>query len=256
MASATQRSRAAASLALGLGVAALLASPARATTVRRVSLSDMTGKAEHVVHARAIANDVTLNESDGYYYTVTTFEVIDKAKGPLRPGELLEIEIIGGHPPGGEWATIVADAPRFAIGEEVVLFATPGREKFHYLAGFFQGAVRLRRDEGGGLVLRSAPPEVLPPGGRLAHRPEDLSTLTVPYARQVVGRDLVPLGPAPQATPETDPGRGRAAGQAGTAPGAQAGTQAGAHAGMSVGSFLERVRSIHAAQAAPREVGR
>ena len=246
------RSRGAARAALVLGVAALLASPALATTVRRLSLSEMTGKAEHVVQARAIANDVTLDESDGYYYTVTTFEVIDKAKGPLRPGELLEVEIIGGHPPGGEWATIVADAPRFAIGEEVVLFATPGRGQRRYLAGFFQGAVRLQREAGGGMVLRSAPPEFLPEGARIAHTAADLSTLAEPVALQTVGRDLVPLGPTPLATPETGPGRGQAVGREGAPPGAQVAAQAG----MKVGDFLERVRNINAAQLAPREVGR
>ena len=252
MLSFLHRSRGAARPALVLGVAALLASPALATTVRRLSLSEMTGKAEHVVQARAISNDVTFNESDGYYYTVTTFEVVEKAKGPLRPGELLEIEIIGGRPPGGEWATIVAEAPRFAIGEEVVLFATPGRGQLRYLAGFFQGAVRLQRGEGGGMVLRSAPPEFLPEGGRIAHRAADLDSLAVPVARQTAGRDLVPLGPTPLATSGTGPGQGRAVGRDGAAPGAQVAVRTG----MKVGDFLERVRNINAAQLSPREVGR
>ena len=245
------RSRGAARLALVLTVTGSLASPALATSVRRLSLSDMTGKAVHVVHARAVANEVTLDESDGYYYTVTTFEVVEKAKGPLRPGELLEVEIIGGRPPGGEWATIVAEAPRFQVGEEVVLFATPGRAGHHYLAGFFQGAVRLK-PAGGGMVLLSAPPEFLPGGSRLMHKPDDLSTLTVP--------GCPPGGRARSRAARPDTAvctRNRSRPRPGRRPRRDASRRPGRlRAGMKVGDFLERVRNINAAQLAPREVGR
>jgi hypothetical protein len=129
-------------------------------------MDDMVRKADNVVLAVALDNQVRIDPASRWHYTVTTFEVIEAATGGALPGELIEVEIIGGASEG--YATTVADAPRFAIGEAVILFTSPGTgDGPKNLVGFYQGAVRLLQDPEstepgtGALVVVAPPPETL-----------------------------------------------------------------------------------------------
>jgi hypothetical protein len=235
------RNRSLAALA-AITLAVVLAGSADATVVRRMSLSEMVGRAENVVHARAIENTVSSDPATHYDYTVTTFEVIAGGKGAARPGDLIDVEIPGGHVPGADYETIVASAPRFTVGEEVVLFTSPGDRGHKFLVGFFQGAVRLASTPGG-LVVPASPPEFLPvtPGNKppLMDAPE-----------KVVARDGTTISGGPGAVQA--PGkRAKATPAAGTAGAQGERPRAGAvpeQGAQTLGQFLDRVRQIDLSQ--------
>lgn len=135
------------------------AATVHATTVRRMSLSDMMGRSDDVVRARVLENQVRTDPDTHLHWTVTSFQVLDQVKGPMRAGELFDLEVIGGEAPGSGYATVVADAPRFSLDEEVILFIYTTRDNRRQPVGFFQGAVRLRPGDTG-LVAVGIPSEL------------------------------------------------------------------------------------------------
>ena len=173
---------------------------AHATTVQRMSVPDMLDRADDVVRVRVVENLVRTDPDTLYHWTVTTFQVVDSVKGPLRAGELLDVEVIGGEAPGSGYATVVADAPRFDLDEEVVLFSYNTRDGRRQPVGFYQGAVRLRPSgDGDGLeaILHQA---------SVSHELTEAGPKAVAPLRRV-GE------PAPAADPTVGRGRGTADGQ-------------------------------------------
>jgi hypothetical protein len=136
-----------------------LAIPSHATTIRRMGLPEMVEKAGNVVRARALENQVRTDPDTLHHYTITLFETLETGKGKMRAGELFEVEILGGEAPGSGYATTIAGAPRFAAGEEVVLFTRPGRGGRKHLVGFSQGAIRMQQIDGRKLLI-APPPDV------------------------------------------------------------------------------------------------
>lgn len=133
--------RVAASFAAGLAVLIWLASaqPVGATTLIRMDLPDLVSGAERVVHARAVDQKVYWDASGTRIYTDTTFEVLEDAKGtgPNR----LTVWMLGGRIDPAEMT--VEGTPIFRIGEEVVLFTSPGPAGKKNLVGFSQGVLRV-----------------------------------------------------------------------------------------------------------------
>jgi len=220
----------------GLAAAVLLAglaAPSHATTIRRMGLPEMVQQAGNVVRARALENRVRTDPDTLHHHTITLFETLEAGKGKMRPGELFEVEIIGGEAPGSGYATIIAGAPRFSPGEEVVLFTRPGREGRKHLIGFSQGAVRMR-EMNGQKVLIAPPAEVVTSvqtaGG---HR-----QATVHRAGTPATASAAPEGTA--AAPVTSTPQGSTA-----APGAPAETRGRGQ--VTVDDFLDRVRRLDAA---------
>jgi len=130
-----------------------------ATTVQRMTLPDMVERSDDVVRARVLENLVRTDPVTHLHWTVTSFQVLDTVKGPMRAGEIFDMEVIGGEAPGSGYATVVADAPRFRRDEELVLFIYTTRDDRRQPVGFFQGAVRLRPG-GAGLLVVSAPADL------------------------------------------------------------------------------------------------
>lgn len=176
------------------------AAVAHATTVQRMSVPDMLDRADDVVRVRVVENVVRTDPDTLYHWTVTTFQVLDSVKGPLRAGELLDVEVIGGSAPGSVYTTRVAGAPRFDLDEEVVLFSYNTRGGRRQPVGFYQGAVRLRPTEDGtgleAILQQASVSHQLTTAG---------ATVTAPLRR--VGQ------PAPAADPSLERGRSAAHGQ-------------------------------------------
>ena len=224
------------SLILCLAIVPLLAAPARATTVRRMSLTDLVGQAEGVMRARALANRVRTDPDTLLHYTITRFEVLEGVKGPHFKGDEVEVEVIGGTAPGSDWTTVVADAPRFRAGEEVILFTVPGPGERKAVAGFFQGVIRVRQGPEGAEV--SSPP-LARPGAKKELRlaPRQLAPVHIkgrPSTAEgaAAGETATGMSAAPAS------GSSRVAGPAATSP------SAGGR--VKVAEFMERLRSIHA----------
>ncbi|MCZ6747107.1 MAG: hypothetical protein O7C74_07830 [Acidobacteria bacterium] len=166
-----------------------------ATTVRRLTLPDMVERSDDVVRARVLENLVRTDPDTHIHWTVTSFQVLEPVKGPMRAGELFDMEVIGGEAPGSGYATVVADAPRFSRDEEVILFIYTTRDKRRQPVGFFQGAVRLRPGAAG-LMAVGAPAdlrnEVVRPVSRGKAALHILGTAAPADASPAVGRGRTP----------------------------------------------------------------
>jgi hypothetical protein len=93
---------------------------AAATSVLPVSLQRMAQTAEMIFHGTAIGNEVRLDQASGRVATYTSFKVIEVIKG--NPGATHTIKQIGGQLPGSNVRLVIHGVPRFAAGEEYVIF--------------------------------------------------------------------------------------------------------------------------------------
>jgi hypothetical protein len=90
-----------------------------ATSVLPLDLDQITAAAKHIVHVRCTSNEIQRDVAVRVV-TVTTFVVLDRAKG----GEGASFTV---RQPGGELDGVAIDyhVPKFAVGEEYVLFMPP-----------------------------------------------------------------------------------------------------------------------------------
>jgi hypothetical protein len=128
------------SLTAGLIALALAAHPAHATTLRRMTLDELTAAASVVARVRCLGSETRFER--GEIWTLTRFEVKELLKGSA-PAEII-VRLIGGRV--GHLIATVDGVPRFASGEDVILFLepTPGGELT--VTSWVQGTFRVRRD--------------------------------------------------------------------------------------------------------------
>ena len=146
------------SLAAGLGHGAVM---------KTLDLDQLTEESDTIVHGRIVAARVEWNRPHTSILTLYTVEADRYWKGFLGASfELAE--------PGGEVDGLVMHvpgAPRFRVGEEVVLFVwTDDVYGRHQANGYEQGAFRVRKDPESGLrwVSRSAPLRAQTQAGEVA----------------------------------------------------------------------------------------
>lgn len=124
---------------------------AAATSVLPVSLQRMAKTAEIIFHGTAIGNEVRLDQASGRVATYTSFKVIEVIKG--NPGEIHTIKQIGGQLPGSNVRQVIHGVPRFAVGEEYVIFLPkPSSLGFASPIGLSQGKFDIRKRNGNKLV--------------------------------------------------------------------------------------------------------
>jgi hypothetical protein len=150
--------------------ATLLSIQARAASVVPLDIDQITAAAQHVVHVRCTGNAVEPDSLAGIA-TVTTFDVLDRAKGPNNRRLVV-------RQPGGELNGIAVNyhVPTFTVGEEYVLFmSAPSKAGLASPVGLAQGVFSVKRDQAGTVVgngrdfaemLRSADPATVPSGIR------------------------------------------------------------------------------------------
>ena len=129
-----------------LFLAGAAAGVARATTLAHMSLTQLTAAAQAVARVRCISN-IARWES-GEIWTLTTFEVMETWKGDL-PARIT-VRLIGGR--AGHLISRVPGVPRFAQGEEVILFLEPKGEEFS-VTSWAQGTFRISHDPSGREVV-------------------------------------------------------------------------------------------------------
>lgn len=132
-----------------LGLA--IAPPAAAISVRPVSLDEMTAAAAVVFQGRCVDNRTEREAGTNLIVTYTTFEVHDVLKG--QAGSTRVIKQIGGTLPGKFVGFKVEGVPKFAAGENYVVFlARVSSAGFSSPIGLAQGKFTLIPGPAGLLV--------------------------------------------------------------------------------------------------------
>ncbi|MFH1571601.1 MAG: hypothetical protein ABIL09_26660 [Gemmatimonadota bacterium] len=147
-----------------LAGALLVAGTAAATTVERLDLATLAGRADRIV--LATCQGTVAVELDGDLYTRVHFAVIQTLKGQARPH--LEALFAGGEL--GERRQWLSGMPAFEPGEEVVLFLTaPDAEGRVWPIGLAQGKFRVEPGpDGEPQVVNGAAEALLVPSGSAA----------------------------------------------------------------------------------------
>lgn len=119
----------------------LAAETLRGTQVPRMSLEEVVDASESIVHGTVVRTWSAWDDDRKYIWTHYEVEIVDDLKGAVS-GALVVSE------PGGtvgETVLQVAGAPRYEVGDEVVLFAQ--RTPLGYLrtCGWGQGKFRVER---------------------------------------------------------------------------------------------------------------
>ena len=131
---------------LALGLLALAAAPAAATTVRSLSVSELLARAELVFEGRAVARETRELAPDGAIRTCVRFEVLAVVKGPPVASPLV-LCFSGGTVGTRTRAVHGVDPPE--PGERGFYFVEAlDAPRVHPLAGFDQGRFRVRGAKG------------------------------------------------------------------------------------------------------------
>jgi hypothetical protein len=119
-------------------------SNARATTLKRMSVADLSRAARAIVRARCIENSTRWDS--GEIWTFTTFDVEEIWKGstPSR----ITVRLIGGEV--RNLKSTVSGVPRFDRGEELVLFLERTAAGDFSVVSWVQGTFRIGHERGTG----------------------------------------------------------------------------------------------------------
>ena len=124
---------------LALAAASLVArySPARATTLKQMSVADLSRAAHTIVRAHCAANFTRWDA--GEIWTFTTFDVEETWKGSV-PAQIT-VRMLGGT--AGSLTSTVSGVPRFSSGEELILFLERTPAQDFSIVSWMQGTFRI-----------------------------------------------------------------------------------------------------------------
>ena len=111
-----------------------------ATTLKRMSLPDLSRAAHTIVRARCLANSTRWDT--GEIWTFTTFHVEEIWKGSA-PAQIT-VRLLGGK--SGNLTSTVSGVPRFSPSEELVLFLERTPAQDFSIVSWVQGTFRIGRD--------------------------------------------------------------------------------------------------------------
>jgi len=134
-------------MAAWMACAPAVAAPAGATTLERMSLEKMAVAAPVIVRARCAGNSVWRDE--GEIWTFTSFDVEETWRG--SPPAHVVVRLLGGSL--GDITSHVSGVPRFASGEDVILFLQPTSRGDYSVVSWEQGTFRIHLDSAAGQPL-------------------------------------------------------------------------------------------------------
>ncbi|MEZ5361080.1 MAG: hypothetical protein R2748_01760 [Bryobacterales bacterium] len=139
-----------------------------ATTVERLSFGQVVSQSSAIVHGTVVRSRMAWDADKVAIWTHYDIQVKSSLKG--RPGPILTLSEPGGEVDGKHMQ--VVGAPRYEVGEEVVVFVAPTATGLLRTCGWGQGkfAVRASDQTPSGRVVRSgvgAVTLVEPAGARL-----------------------------------------------------------------------------------------
>lgn len=120
--------------------AGLSAAAVQATTLARMSLDELARAADAVARVTCLAG--VSRWEDGQIWTMTHFEVTEPLAGSLP--RYVSVRLPGGHI--GNLNATVEGVPRFAPGEDAILFLVRTRAGDFSVVSWVQGTFRIRRD--------------------------------------------------------------------------------------------------------------
>ena len=126
-----------AALALVAALSAAIHPPARATTLKRMSVADLSRAAHTIVRVRCVTNSTRWDA--GEIWTFTTFDVEEIWKGSA-PAQIT-VRLLGGQ--AGNFTSTVSGVPRFAPGEELILFLERTPAQDFSIVSWMQGTFRI-----------------------------------------------------------------------------------------------------------------
>ena len=164
-----------------LSFAALLvtvAAPLWATTVIPPTFDQLVDQAEVIFHGSVtkVTSQWIGEGADRHIASYVTFKVKEAVKG--NPGENYTMRMFGGTV-DGETMTI-ADAPRFEVGDEDILFVENNGSQVIPLVGMMHGRFRVRRDDSGNEAVTTNENEPLRNVGHLG------TAITASYAEAIM----------------------------------------------------------------------
>lgn len=123
-----------------LAVISVSAPAIHATTLLRMSLSQMSRASKEIVRARCVSNSTKWE--GGEIWTFTEFETEEVWRG--SPPSQFTVRLLGGRI--DNLTSSISDVPRFASGEDVVLFLEPTQRGDFTVVGWDEGTFRIHRD--------------------------------------------------------------------------------------------------------------
>ena len=131
-------------------------SVARATVYLPADLGELSRGAWAIARGRIVAVDAQWTDGRRTIETMVTLEPEAYLKGQL--GGTVQFRVPGGSL--GRFRNIVVGAPRFEVGQRVIVFLGARGPSVPYILGLSQGVFRLTRSAAGQWVV--TPPAILP----------------------------------------------------------------------------------------------
>jgi hypothetical protein len=146
-----------------------------ATIVVPAGLDALSSDARAIARGRVVAVDGRWTEGRRTIETIVTLETETYLKGDL--GGTVQFRVPGGSL--GRYQNVVVGAPRFSVGQRVIVFLGARGPTVPFILGLHQGVFRILRSAGGEEMV--TPPPVLPATsgpivrGRIPRGPEPLA---------------------------------------------------------------------------------
>ncbi len=183
----------------------LLPNAVHATVLVATDLTGLARNAQVIVRGRVA--QVTPQWTDGRrrIVSVVSIDAIEYLKGDF--GSRFEIQVPGGTM--GRYSSVMAGAPSFKEGQELILFLAAQPPSLPYIVGFSQGVYRVMADPASGRQVVTPPPLI---AGATAQKITpgypNRKLLALSYFTSQVKRLVAAAGPAGKtngATPKATP---------------------------------------------------
>lgn len=165
----------------------ILTNPAGATTVVPPEFPELVQGSDYIVHARVtgVRTEMRVRGARELPYTLVDLEIIEVVAG--TPPEPLVLTLLGGRV--GDRELVVEGAPRFAVGDEDVLFVSGNGRNIHPLYGMMHGRYPVTTDANGTKQMRRSNKALL----------RDVSEVRQPLAESPAAKAAPQAASAPSA---------------------------------------------------------
>lgn len=123
-------------------LACLLPAALHATVIVPAGFREIVNGSDIIAYGRVVDTAVEQSEDRRQVTTLVTLQVGTYLKG--GPGETLVFQVPGGQV--GRYRNVMVGSPRFAIGEETIVFLTSRGSDRPFVFGLSQGVFRVRVD--------------------------------------------------------------------------------------------------------------
>ena len=113
-----------------------LVQPVAAAMIEQTT-EQLASESSDIISGEVLAKESQWNEDSTFIFTSVTIRVTDLHKGSLSPFNTITVMTPGGEV--GETGLGVEHAPRFEVGQEVIVFLTPVRELTYSVTGWELG---------------------------------------------------------------------------------------------------------------------